>query len=179
MTTAMSSTAANAVLERWNALAAAEAAHEVLPCCGSRAWAEELASRRPFRSVEQVLAASNEIWRRLPDQEWQAAFASHPRIGQQHADAATAKSLKWSSQEQQTALAAGQRVKNALVEGNQRYEEKFGRIFIVCAAGRPAEELLAALERRMKNTPEAELQEAGEQQRQITALRLRCWLGAD
>jgi 2-oxo-4-hydroxy-4-carboxy-5-ureidoimidazoline decarboxylase len=65
----------------------------------------------------------------------------------------------------------------ALAERNRQYEEKFGRIFIVCAAGKSAEEILAILNRRMKNTAATELLEAGEQQRQIIQLRLRRWLG--
>jgi 2-oxo-4-hydroxy-4-carboxy-5-ureidoimidazoline decarboxylase len=175
----MNATCANAVLERWNALDRGEAVREILPCCGSDKWAEQLVSRRPFGSVEELLDTSDAVWRELPEREWLAAFESHPRIGQQHAERATAKSLEWSSNEQSAAMAGEDAVKAALADGNRRYEEKFGRIFIVCAAGRPAEEILAVLERRMKNAPEAELQEAAEQQRQITALRLRRWMGVN
>jgi 2-oxo-4-hydroxy-4-carboxy-5-ureidoimidazoline decarboxylase len=67
----------------------------------------------------------------------------------------------------------------ALAEGNRQYEERFGRIFIVCAAGRSAAEILAILQRRMQNTAAAELLKAAEQQRQITQLRLRRWLGVN
>ena len=175
----MNQTTANAVLERWNAQEAADAAREVLPCCGSGGWAEELARRRPFSSAEELLAASDTVWWGLPEEEWHAAFDSHPRIGQQQAQAATAKSLEWSSQEQRGAMAADDGVKTELAEGNRRYEEKFGRIFIVCAKGKTAEEILAILKRRLGNRPEAELREAAEQQRQITALRLGRWLGVD
>ena len=67
-------------------------------------------------------------------------------------------------------------VKLALAEGNRQYEERFGRIFIVCASGRSAAEILALLEQRMQNSADAEMLEAAEQQRQITQLRLRRWL---
>ncbi|HKO19270.1 MAG TPA: 2-oxo-4-hydroxy-4-carboxy-5-ureidoimidazoline decarboxylase [Acidobacteriaceae bacterium] len=170
---------ANAVLARWNALDAAEAAREVLPCCGSSVWAESLANHRPFANADELFASSDAIWRALVERDWQEAFDSHPRIGQQHAKSATAESLRWSSEEQRAALALDEAVKAALTEGNRRYEERFGRIFIVCASGRSAAEILEVLEQRMQNPPDIELQEAAEQQRQITQLRLRRWLGVE
>lgn len=175
----MSLSIANAVLERWNALEAAAAAREVLPCCGSRVWAEGLAARRPVATVEELFGDSDAIWWALPEQDWQEAFDSHPRIGQQHAKAATDESLKWSSQEQGAAMSPDEAVKAALADGNRRYEEKFGRIFIVCASGKSAAEILGILERRIKNPADVELKEAAEQQRRITQLRLRRWLGMD
>lgn len=178
-TSTMSLRTANAVLERWNGLAAADAAREVLPCCGSRAWAERLAARRPFVSADELSAASDAVWWALPERDWQEAFDSHPRIGQQHAKSATDESLKWSSQEQRAAMSPDEAVQGALAEGNRRYEERFGRIFIVCASGRSAAEIFGILEQRMGNPPDAELKEAAEQQRQITQLRLRRWMGLE
>jgi 2-oxo-4-hydroxy-4-carboxy-5-ureidoimidazoline decarboxylase len=175
----MTVSTANAVLDRWNAIDAAEAAREILPCCGSRAWAEAVAARRPFGSAEALLAASDLVWSALPQRDWQEAFDSHPRIGQQHAKAATAESLKWSSQEQRAALSQDEAIKAALADGNRRYEEKFERIFIVCASGRSASEILGILERRMNNPADLEMKESAEQQRQITQRRLRCWLGLE
>jgi 2-oxo-4-hydroxy-4-carboxy-5-ureidoimidazoline decarboxylase len=169
----------NPVLTRWNALDAETAAGEVLPCCGSLAWAEALAARRPFSTAQQLFAVSDEVWAALPEPAWREAFDSHPRIGQQHARSATAQSLSWSSAEQRAAMSEDDAVKLALAEGNRQYEERFGRIFIVCASGRSAEEILAILNARMQNTAAAELLEAAEQQRQITQLRLRRWLGAN
>jgi len=175
----MSLGTANTVLDRWNALDAAGAAREVLPCCGSRVWAESLANHRPFASADELFESSDAIWWALAERDWQEAFDSHPRIGQQHAKSATAESLKWSSEEQRAAMALDQAVKAALAEGNRRYEEKFGRIFIVCASGRSAAEILQILEQRMQNPPDLELKEGAEQQRQITQLRLRRWLGVE
>jgi 2-oxo-4-hydroxy-4-carboxy-5-ureidoimidazoline decarboxylase len=168
---------ANAVLVRWNSLDASAAAREVLPCCGSTAWADGVASRRPFADVRQLLLASDQVWVALPESAWQEAFDSHPRIGQQHARAATAESLAMSSHEQSAAMSDEDATKLALAEGNRQYEEKFGRIFIVCASGKSAAEILTILKARMNHTPAAELLEAAEQQRQITQLRLRRWLG--
>jgi len=155
---------------------AVAACREVLPCCGSPAWADGLAARRPMGSVEELLAASDDVWWALPEREWHSAFDSHPRIGQQHAKAATAESLKWSSEEQRAAITPDERVKAALVEGNRRYEDRFGHIFIVCASGKSGAEILKILERRLGNAADVELREAAEQQRQITGLRLRRWL---
>jgi 2-oxo-4-hydroxy-4-carboxy-5-ureidoimidazoline decarboxylase len=172
-------TSTNESLVRWNTLAAEEAAREILPCCGSHAWAEKLAAQRPFPIPESLFAASDAVWLTLPESEWQQAFDSHPRIGQSHAQAATAQSLAWSSGEQSAAMASqDDAAKHALAEGNRDYEAKFGRIFLVCTSGKSTHEILAILRARMGNTPEQELREAVEQQRQITQLRLRRWLGA-
>ncbi len=170
----------NLVLERWNSLDTLEAAREVLSCCGSQAWATTLASRRPFADHAAMLNAASEIWLALPEADWIAAFNSHPRIGERHAQAAvTEASLKSSAEEQSVAVSADDTAKLALAEGNQRYEERFGRIFIVCASGRTVQEILTILELRMKNDEATELSEAAEQQRQITLLRLRKWLGGE
>ena len=169
----------NTVLTRWNDLDAEAAAREILPCCGSEDWANVLAACRPFAGAQELFAASDKIWVALPEPAWREAFDSHPRIGQQHARAATAESLAWSSEEQRAAMSLDDAVKLALAAGNRQYEERFGRIFIVCASGKSAAEILAILNARMRNTAAAELLEAAEQQRQITQLRLRRWLGTD
>jgi 2-oxo-4-hydroxy-4-carboxy-5-ureidoimidazoline decarboxylase len=170
----------NKVLARWNSLDPAAAACEALPCCGSQSWAAALASRRPIADEASLIKASTDIWLALPEKAWQEAFDSHPRIGQSHAQTrATEESLRWSAQEQRTALSENDAAKLALEEANRRYEQKFGRIFIVCATGKTSAEMLAILEARMKNDAATELREAAEQQRQITQLRLHRWLESD
>jgi 2-oxo-4-hydroxy-4-carboxy-5-ureidoimidazoline decarboxylase len=165
----------NDTLELWNAASHEQAVEGILPCNGSRAWAEQLAGLRPFAAAFDLTCTADLIWRQLPENDWQQAFDSHPRIGEQQAKAATAESLKWSVGEQ-AAANPDDAVKAALAEGNRAYEQKFGRIFIVCATGKSAAEMLAILEKRMANDPSTELREAVEQQRQITQLRLRKWL---
>jgi len=167
----------NPVLERWNSLDPVLAAEEILPCCGSRAWAAEMAARRPIADEDHLSVASDAVWLGLPEAAWQEAFDSHPRIGEQKAKAATEESLSWSANEQSKALSDDEAAKLALAKANRRYEEKFGRIFIVCASGKSAAEILALLEQRMHYAPAVELHEAAEQQRQITQLRLARWLG--
>jgi 2-oxo-4-hydroxy-4-carboxy-5-ureidoimidazoline decarboxylase len=170
----------NAVLDRWNSLERDVAAEVVSPCCGSRVWATELVARRPIADEAALIAASSDVWRALPVEAWLEAFDSHPRIGDQKPQGhATDESLKSSAREQAVALSADEAAKVALKDANRHYEARFGRIFIICASGRSASEILAALEARMKNDDATELREAAEQQRQITALRLKRWLGAD
>ena len=170
----------NKVLARWNSLDPAAAAREALPCCGSQAWAVALASSRPIADEASLIKASTDVWLALPREAWQEAFDSHPRIGQRHAQThATEESLRWSAQEQLTALSDDEAARLALEEANRRYEQKFGRIFIVCAAGKTTAEMLAILEKRMKNDNATEFREAAEQQRQITQLRLHRWLESE
>jgi 2-oxo-4-hydroxy-4-carboxy-5-ureidoimidazoline decarboxylase len=170
----------NEVLTRWNSLDPATAAREALPCCGSRAWAAALASRRPIIDEASLIEASTSIWLALPEEAWQEAFDSHPRIGQTHTQTqATEESLRWSAQEQRTTLSEDETAKLALKEANHRYEQKFGRIFIVCATGKTSAEILAILDARMRNDEATELREAAEQQRQITQLRLHRWLESE
>jgi 2-oxo-4-hydroxy-4-carboxy-5-ureidoimidazoline decarboxylase len=163
------------VLARWNRLSLEEAAKEILPCCGSKAWAEGMAKRRPLLDKMALLAASDETGRGLGESDWMEAFHSHPRIGEARAAAATpAQSLAWSTAEQQKVT--GDAVKTALAEANREYENRFGHIFIVCATGKSGPEILDILRRRLENDKEIELREAAEQQRQITQIRLKKWL---
>jgi 2-oxo-4-hydroxy-4-carboxy-5-ureidoimidazoline decarboxylase len=165
------------VLVRWNGLAQEKAADEILRCCGSKAWAASMASKRPMQDEGSLLATSDEIWRRLGEADWLEAFQSHPRIGESRAEkSAPAQSSAWSEQEQQKAAAADEAMKNALKWGNREYELKFGRIFIVCATGKSASEVLEILRRRLQNDPATELRQAAEEQRQIMQIRLKKWL---
>ena len=165
------------VLMRWNLLPAEQAANEILPCCGSQAWARGMAERRPLPDESAVLAASDEVWLRSGELDWMEAFRSHPRIGESHApQSALPQSAAWSAQEQSAGAAGEETAKARLAEANGRYEQRFGHIFIVCATGKSAEQILAILLCRLGNDDKAELREAAEQQRQITQIRLRKWL---
>jgi 2-oxo-4-hydroxy-4-carboxy-5-ureidoimidazoline decarboxylase len=164
-------------LARWNRLPMAEAAQEILPCCGSTAWAGGMAARRPFPDEATLLAASDQTWRNLAEADWMEAFRSHPRIGESRAlKPAPTQSSAWSKQEQQNVTTAGDAVKIELAQANKEYELRFNRIFIVCATGKSAPEILEILRRRLRNDEETELDEAAEQQRLITHIRLKKWL---
>ena len=167
----------NPVLERWNRLSPEDAEKEILPCCGSNAWARELAKRRPLENPDLLLAASDQIWRGLCPSDWLEAFSKHPRIGERPAPpAASGQSAAWSAQEQQTIGTAVESIREALAEANREYERRFGRTFIVCATGKLAPEMLDILGRRLHNDEATELREAAEEQRKITNLRLQKWL---
>jgi 2-oxo-4-hydroxy-4-carboxy-5-ureidoimidazoline decarboxylase len=167
----------NAVLAHWHALPQDEAAAEVLSCCGSRAWAAKLAGMRPFADEQSLFAAANLCWQRLPEADWLEAFRSHPRIGEQHAQTTTtAASAAWSRSEQSQMKEADAAILLRMREGHREYEERFGRIFIVCASGKQPGEMLRILEHRLSNDPAQELLESAAQQQQIMQLRLRKWL---
>jgi 2-oxo-4-hydroxy-4-carboxy-5-ureidoimidazoline decarboxylase len=109
------------------------------------------------------------------------AFQSHPRIGESRTSSTEPQtpppqSVEWSAQEQRNVADAEAALKIALADANQEYERRFNRIFIVCATGKSAPEILQILQRRLNNDAETELHEAAEQQRQITEIRLRKWL---
>jgi 2-oxo-4-hydroxy-4-carboxy-5-ureidoimidazoline decarboxylase len=166
------------VLARWNALPEMEAEEEILPCCGSQHWAQELTRLRPFATPQELFEASDRVWLGLAPEDWDEAFRSHPRIGQRKAPAgATKQSAAWSREEQNGIDEESAATLAELVRGNEEYEARFGRVFLVCATGKSAAEMLEMLKIRLQNDPTTELHEVAEQQRQITQLRLRKWLG--
>lgn len=167
----------NSALALWNALPSDEAALAILPCCGSRRWAAALANSRPFSESAPLLHRANEIWWGLDESDWLEAFATHPRIGEHTApESASRQSAEWSAVEQKGTAGGDASVLAALANADRQYEQRFGRIYIVCATGKSARELLAILQNRLGNDEDTELREAAEQQRQITALRLEKWL---
>jgi len=151
-------------LTRFNSLPAGEAAETLLACCGSRAWARRMAESRPFEDLAGVQKKSDAIWRSLGGEDWREAFAAHPRIGE--------KGSRWSAQEQAGARDASAETLAELIAANREYEARFGHIFIVCATGKSAAEMLALLRHRQDNDREIELVIAAEEQRKITNLRL-------
>ena len=166
-------------LARWNRLPVHQAEDEILPCCGSQAWARAISEKRPIRDAESLLTAHDEVWRSLAESDWREAFRCHPRIGEAAGPAAgSAQSAVWSEEEQGRAGLASTDVKDELAEANRTYEARFSRIFIVCATGRSAAEILGILRRRLGNDDAAELREAAEQQRQIAIIRLKKWLNS-
>jgi 2-oxo-4-hydroxy-4-carboxy-5-ureidoimidazoline decarboxylase len=167
----------NRVLSHWNLLPADEAANEILPCCGSRAWANSMAARRPVEDVAALLATSDRIWRELSAADWLEAFQSHPRIGETRSPLeCSARSQDWSAQEQSRTTESADSLKQALAAASREYEQRFRRIFIICATGKSADEILVNLRHRLDNDDATELREAAEQQRQIAQIRLRKWL---
>jgi OHCU decarboxylase len=136
-------------------------------------------AHRPYQNVDHLLSVADEAWRATGPEDWDEAFAHHPRIGERQAAAAVSTvAREWSAREQGTAAGSDASTLAALTRANQDYERRFGRIYLVCAAGRSAEELLADLESRMGNDPDQERAVAAEEQRKITRLRLLALMGA-
>jgi OHCU decarboxylase len=160
-------------LDRLNALPVADAERDFLACCGSRAWAGRMAAARPFPTRDALFERADEIWAALDEADWLEAFRAHPRIGERKAEAGqTSREQSWSAGEQAGMRTAAETTQHALAEGNRAYDERFGFIYIVCATGKTADEMLALLRQRLANDPAAELRAAAEEQRKITRIRL-------
>jgi 2-oxo-4-hydroxy-4-carboxy-5-ureidoimidazoline decarboxylase len=172
-----------------------------LRCCGSTRWARLMAGKRPFASLARVADAADRVCTSLRKEDWLEAFAAHPRIGERGTEAAAPEAMPsgltpgvsestrwgpgagrektaipgtgdWSLAEQAGVGSAGSDVRERLAAANREYEARFGYIFIVCATGKSAEEMLALLERRMTHSPVDELAVAAEEQGDTTGLRL-------
>ena len=166
-------------LDRLNALAPGDALGELLTCCGSREWARRMVAARPFADAGALLATADTVWWALGEADWLEAFRSHPRIGEKKAEAGqSSRERAWSAGEQAGMSAAAEATQQALASGNRAYEARFGFIYIVCATGRTADEMLAILRRRLSNDPATELRIAAGEQSKITRIRLEKLLAA-
>jgi OHCU decarboxylase len=146
----------------------------LLSCCGSRRWANKMAEARPFADVSDLLYRAEEIWQNLDVQDWLEAFAAHPKIGAKKAvPHQTAQSADWSKSEQSGMENAADTVRTELENANRLYENKFGFIFIVCATGKSAEEMLSLCRQRLDNLQDEEIKTAADEQRKITEIRLK------
>ena len=156
-----------------DALGPEQAATVLRACCGASRWVSAMVAERPFETLGTLLAVAEEIWWALGPDDWMEAFAHHPRIGEQRgAVAQDAQGAAWSAGEQARVAEAATSVQAELAAVNREYEARFDHIYIVCAAGKSAEELLALARARLANEPEVELRIAAEEQRKITRLRL-------
>ncbi|HUE87842.1 MAG TPA: 2-oxo-4-hydroxy-4-carboxy-5-ureidoimidazoline decarboxylase [Vicinamibacterales bacterium] len=164
-------------MDAWQRLDAAsedDAREFFLSCCGSGAWVARMLAHRPFGSDEQLHAMARQEWFALTPDDWREAFAQHPKIGDR--DALRARfpaTADLSAEEQRGVSDASGDTLDALADANRAYEETFGYIFIVCATGKNAEEMLALLHERLHNDPQTELLIAAGEQAKITELRLR------
>jgi 2-oxo-4-hydroxy-4-carboxy-5-ureidoimidazoline decarboxylase len=148
-------------LTRFHALPAGEAERVLLDCCAAPRWAAAVAAGRPYAGRAALLDAAEAA---LTDADLDAAMAGHPRIG----DRAQGRSAR----EQAAVGAAGDAVRGALAAGNRAYEERFGHVYLVCASGRSAEDLLATLHARLGNDPATERAVALRELAAINRLRL-------
>ena len=166
-------------LAHLNQLDPAAAQPELQRCCGSSRWVKEMISHRPFHDEAQLFAVAEQIWRRLAPEDWREAFSHHPRIGDLNSlREKFAHTRQWSTGEQAGMQDAAEEVLEALASGNTAYENKFGYIFIVCATGKSAAEMLAVLQQRLPHDPALEIKIAAEEQNKITRIRLEKLLAA-
>jgi 2-oxo-4-hydroxy-4-carboxy-5-ureidoimidazoline decarboxylase len=157
-----------------NGLEEAAAAAALRRACGAQRWVERMLTRRPFGSSEALYAAADAEWSACSRTDYLEAFAHHPRIGE---DLSALRqrfpsTASLSSREQAGLVEADEATLSALRDANAAYRERFGFIFIICATGKSAAEMRAALEARMGNSPSDELAIAAGEQAKITRLRL-------
>ncbi|MBF9222203.1 2-oxo-4-hydroxy-4-carboxy-5-ureidoimidazoline decarboxylase [Hymenobacter ruricola] len=149
-------------------------------CCGATAWVENMVAQFPVANAETLMHQATAQWNKLTEADWREAFTHHPKIG---GDVAAlrekfASTSIWAEGEQASVKQASQATLEALAAGNTEYERKFGYIFIVCATGKTAEEMLALLQARMPNKSEDEIKVAADEQDKITRIRLEKLLAA-
>lgn len=155
-------------IETFNALGEAKARQELKLCCGSIAWVDQMLALRPFKSIDHILMCADTIWFSLNTADMLEAFSHHPLIG----DLSSMKK-KYAGTEQAGSKSASLKTLKQLSKLNQDYVTKNGFIFIVCATGKTADEMLGILKSRLKHSREQELRIASNEHAKITALRLR------
>jgi 2-oxo-4-hydroxy-4-carboxy-5-ureidoimidazoline decarboxylase len=157
-------------LAAFDAMAAETAIELLRPACASSFWSRVLVAGRPYGSVAQLQAASDGIIQALGWSEVEEALAAHPRIGDRAAGSSPESA--WSRQEQSGTASAAEEVAERLRAGNVAYEERFGHVFLICATGRSADDLLGALTERLGNDAETEQPVVRRELAAIVRLRL-------
>jgi OHCU decarboxylase len=171
-------------VKEFNLLEQEIAKAELSKCCGSGTWVEQMMHHFPFSSVEELQNLAVNIWYgQCVEEDWLEAFKLHPKIGglsplPSGGDLGVgtdkfASTNEWAGAEQAGVQKANEEVIHALAKGNKEYKDKFGFIFIVCATGKSAEEMLAMLNNRITNSYESELKVAMKEQHKITEIRLK------
>ena len=157
-------------LTEFNTMDAAEAAATIRPCVGIASWVDALVDGRPYSDLDALLIVADALARSWTGEQVEAALADHPRIGEQHPGSKASAAM---SQREQSGVGRDAEISARLAAGNAAYERRFDRIFLVRAAGRDAEEILALLEQRLENDPVTELGVTAGQLREIAVLRLK------
>ena len=166
------------VIEQVRLLPPSDFQEAMYRCCASSRWANQMAISGPYISVEGLHDKAVEIWSSLSNEDYLEAFKGHPMIGAD-LDALRRKfthTSEWSEGEQAGIQSASERVLKRLQSANIEYANRFGHIFIVCATGKTAEEMLNLLEERLDNSPDVEIAIAAGEQQKITTIRLNKWL---
>ncbi|GAB2508849.1 2-oxo-4-hydroxy-4-carboxy-5-ureidoimidazoline decarboxylase [Nocardia heshunensis] len=157
-------------LVEFNSTASEELLPVLLTCCEAPSWADGVLAARPYADIDGVLARADELAGNLPADEVDRALSAHPRIGDRVQGSDTHSA--WSRQEQ-SGVSQDESVAAQLLEGNLAYEKRFGRVFLICATGLAAEQILASLNTRLTNDDATEAATVAEELRKIAVLRLR------
>ncbi len=156
-----------------NQLSTQQATEFFMQCCTTESWVNRLVNSRPFTGNEQIKSKADELWKNLDEADYLQAFEGHPKIGDVNSlRKKYANTKKLASGEQQSVNEASEMVLLELSKGNDDYQAKFGFIFIVCATGKSAEQMLGLLQKRLVNDRATELVNAIEEQRKIFQIRL-------
>ena len=165
-------------LDELNNLPVADAAAVFTSCCAAERWVDLMVASRPFADTNELLEAAQNHWQTMAESDFLQAFTAHPKIGDvESLRAKYANTKALAANEQSGAQSASESVLLALASGNREYEEKFGFIFIVFATGKSAGQMLELLQQRLPNNRAQEIQNAADNQMQITDLRLKKLLG--
>ncbi len=160
-------------IEALNALTPSEANEQFKLCCGASNWVEKMNQNRPFQDKNEVYQQAESIWFSLSSEDWLEAFTHHPKIGDIDSLRKKFHNTKSISKNEQSGVNDAEKsTLNDLAKSNQLYEDKFGFIFIVCATGKSADQMLALIKMRLNKNAETEMQNAAKEQNKITQLRL-------
>ena len=161
-------------IESLNSLTNSEANKQFELCCGAENWIQKMNHNRPFQDGNEVYKKAESIWFSLSSEDWLEAFTHHPKIGNIDSLRKKFHHTKLISENEQSGVDnATESTLKDLAESNQLYEEQFGFIFIVCATGKSADEMLALIKIRLNNNAETEMLNAAKEQNRITQLRLK------
>ncbi|MAA80568.1 MAG: OHCU decarboxylase [Deltaproteobacteria bacterium] len=162
------------IVEYLYSLSQEERRKALLLCCGSTRWVDGMSQAFPFSGDEDLHKKADEVWNSLQKEDFLEAFTHHPQIGasKEHLRKKFQNTASWSSGEQAGVSQASEKILDRLVHGNKAYLDRFGYIFIVCATGKSAKEMVEILEQRLPNEPEIELRIAAREQAKITHIRL-------
>ena len=164
----------NQALEQINQANPSEADSMFAACCGSATWASMMTMVRPFASEDELMKIAAAVWNDMQIEDWLEAFAAHPMIGEEKAaPTQRARAAEWSAGEQSGMNSADELLKQDIATANHAYFERFGFIFIVCATGNSAEEMLELCQARLGNDRETEIGIAAAEQEKITEIRLK------
>jgi 2-oxo-4-hydroxy-4-carboxy-5-ureidoimidazoline decarboxylase len=174
------SNASSMTLSDLNNLSKPALAEALQKCCGSTAWVENMVANFPVADAESLMDQATKQWSSLSESDWREAFAHHPKIGGdvEALREKFASTSAWAEGEQAAVREAARETLVALAAGNIEYEQKFGYIFIVCATGKSADEMLALLQARLPNNAKDEILIAAGEQDKITRIRLEKVLAA-